>query len=123
MFLSKVAKTISLVIGIVFALLGSSMIAMVLSGVVVEGGHDAAAFGTGMVLVALPFLIFPFSAHLARLLGVLLLLALAAVMLWLVFNPDFAAAYPAMYQVGAIAFGVLLTARVGLALRDKHTQP
>lgn len=122
MFLGKVAKIVSCLIGIVLALSGSFAIAMVLSGAVVEGGHDTVVFGIGMLLVALPFLIFPFSVHLARWLGVLLLLALAAAMLWLVFSPDFPAAHPAIYQAAAIAFGVLLIARVGLALRDKRTQ-
>ena len=122
MFLGKAAKVVSLLVGIVLALLGSFAIIMVQSSAIVEGGHDAAVFGTGMMLVALPFLIFPFSVHLARLLGVLLLLALAVVMLWLVFSPDFAAAHPAIYQAGAIAFGVLLVARIGLASRNKRSQ-
>lgn len=122
MFLGKIAKIVSLLVGIALALPGSFAIAMVLSGAVVEGGRDAAVFGIGMLLVALPFLIFPFSVHLARWLGVLLLLALIPIMLWLVFSPDFPATHPAMYQVAAIAFSVLLIARIGLALRDKRSQ-
>jgi hypothetical protein len=114
--LGKIIKIVSFLVGLLFAGLGLFVLFTLASGAVVAGNRDALVTGICFVLVALPFLAFPFSLRLAKLLGVLVLLVLAAAALWLVFSPSLAVAHPAIYQVAAIALGVLLVARVGLAL-------
>jgi hypothetical protein len=114
--LGKIIKIVSFLVGLFFASLGLFVFFTLASGSVVAGNRDALVTGICFVLVALPFLAFPFSRRLAKLLGVLVLLALAAAALWLVFSPNLVSAHPAIYQAAAIALGVLLVARVGLAL-------
>lgn len=114
--LGKIIKIVSFLVGLFFGALGLFVFFTLASGSVTAGKRDALVTGICFVLVALPFLALPFSRRLAKLLGVLVLLALAAAALWLVFSPNLASAHPAIYQVAAIALGVLLVARVGLAL-------
>jgi hypothetical protein len=114
--LGKIIKIVSFLVGLLFAGLGLFVFFTLASGAVVAGSRDALVTGICFVLVALPFLVFPFSLRLAKLLGVLVLLVLAAAALWLMFSPNLAAAHPAIYQAATIALGVLLVARVGLAL-------
>ena len=114
--LGKIIKIVSFLVGLLLGSLGLLVFLSLASGSVIAGKHDALVTGICFVLVALPFLVFPFSRRLAKLLGVLVLLALAAAAVRLVFSPNLASAHPAVYQVAAIALGVLLVARVGLAL-------
>jgi hypothetical protein len=63
----------------------------------------------------------PFSTRLAKLLLVIAMFAFACGVLWLAFQPNLPSSHPATIQVAAIAFGVMLVARVGLALR-RHSR-
>jgi hypothetical protein len=78
-------------------------------------------FGYGasvaFVVTGAPFLAFPFSANIAKLLGVFALFAYSATTLWLAFQPNLPDRNIALIQAATIAFAVLLSARVGLALR------
>lgn len=114
--LGKIIKLISFLVGLFFGGLGLFVFFTLASGSVIAGARDALVTGICFVVVALPFLVLPFSIRLAKLLGVLVLLVLAAAALGLVFSPNLSSAHPAIYQVAAIALGVLLVARVGLAL-------
>jgi hypothetical protein len=114
--LGKIIKIVSFLVGLFLGGLGLFVFFTLASGSVVAGIRAALITGICFVLVALPFLVFPFSRRLAKLLGALVLLVLAAAALRLVFSPNLATAHPAIYQVAAIALGVLLVARVGLAL-------
>src|SRR4249919_742772 len=116
MQLGELGKAASFVAGSFLALFGSLLLAVAAIGDFERGQPVAIAMGSGLLLAALPALIYPFSARLAKRLLVPLLFVLAAVLLWLVFRPSVPDARPGIYQAGAIAFAVLLLARVGLAL-------
>jgi len=121
MQLGKLAKAASLVTGSFLALFGFLFLAIAATGDFVQGQVVAVVMGVSLLLAALPPLAYRFSSRLARLLLVLLLFVLAAALLWLVFRPELPVARPAIYQVAAIAFAVLLLARVGLALRRNRS--
>jgi lipopolysaccharide export LptBFGC system permease protein LptF len=73
------------------------------------------------LLIAAPLLAFPFSSRVAKSLLVLAMFVLAFGMLWLAFQSNSSASHPALVQVAAIAFAVMLLARVVLVLRRKRS--
>jgi hypothetical protein len=121
MQLGKLAKAASLLTGTVLALFGVLFLVVAAIGDFNQGRLVAIVMGSILLFAALPPLAYPFSARLAKLLLVLLLFASAAGLLWLVFRPAVPVARPGIYQAGAIAFAVLLLARVGLGLRRNRS--
>ena len=118
--LSNGVKTISLLVGVCLCLVGVTWLLIGVSRENSTGPLLGYAAGIGFILAAAPFLAYPFSAKAAKILGVAALCALAAVILWLAFQPNLPNKHPAVTQTAAIAFAVLLFARVGLALRRKR---
>ena len=80
-----------------------------------------AGAGAGFLLVAAPLLAFSFSVRVAKSLLVLVMFVLAFGTLWLAFQPNSPASHSALVQVAAIAFAVMLLARVVLVLRRKRS--
>ncbi|KQY48647.1 hypothetical protein [Lysobacter sp. Root494] len=117
----KLIKTLSLLAGAGIVLLGVIWLVVAASGAVKTGQAFAFIVGAAFLVVAIPFLVFPFSSRLAKVLAVLVLLMLALAMLWFAFRPGTPIDRPVLAQVGAIAFAVLLFARVGLALHRKRS--
>jgi hypothetical protein len=120
--LRKAAKAISLLVGIGLCMLGITWVLIGVSGEIATGPLLGYVAGTGFIVVAGPFLAYPFSAKIAKVLGVSALCAFAAAILWLAFQPDLPDTNPALAQTAAIAFAGLLFARVGLALRRRKRQ-
>ena len=121
MQLGELARFVSILAGAFLALFGLLFLAIAATGDFVVGRSVAIVMGGSLFLFSLPFLAYPFSARVAKFLLVPLLCALAAAFLWLVFRPVLPVARPGIYQVGAIAFAVLLLARVGLGLRRNRS--
>ena len=119
MKLHSFAKILSFVVGASIALLGCLWIFIAASGALKTDPLAGYVPGAGFVLVAGPFLAFPFSVRVAKALLVFFMFVLAIGMLWFSFQPGLTATYPLLVQAGAIAFAVTLFARVGLALRRK----
>jgi hypothetical protein len=115
------AKILVFLVGVCIALLGALWLYMAASGAVKGGIAGGYVAGIGFLLLATPILALPFSVHLAKSLLVVLLLFFAVGMLWLAFQPQLPTNHTALVQVAAIAFAVLLVARVGLALRRKFS--
>ena len=113
------SKTIVFLLGACIALLGAVSIFVAASGAVHPSATFAYVSGVGFLLMAAPLMAFFFSTRLAKALLVLFLVALALAMLWLTFQPDRPADHAAFAQVAAIAFAVMLLARVGLAWHRK----
>jgi hypothetical protein len=121
MALRTFSKIFSFLLGACFASVGVLWIFTAASGAIKSGPVAGYVAGAGFLLVAAPLLAFPFSTRVAKLLLVLLMLLLAFSMLWLAFQPNLSSNNPALVQGGAIAFAVILLARVGLALRRKRS--
>lgn len=88
-------------------------------GTFVQGKAAAILCGVLLAFAALPLLALPISARLAKALLVHFLVVLSALMVIAAFNPPAAVSEPSVYQVAAIAFVVLVVARVVLAWRRK----
>ena len=88
-----------------------------------KGRAAMGMMGYALLVIAMPFLAFLFSHRLAKVLGIIVLLAFAVTMLWLAFQPATPAKNPAIYQAAAIALGVLLFAGIGLPLWRKRSRP
>ena len=117
-----IAKVLSFLAGACLLLLGLTWIFIAASGAMRTGQEAGYVAGAGFVLAASPLISYPFSVRLAKVLGVVVMFVLASGMLWLAFRPDLPVERPELAQVAAIAFGVLLLARVGLALRRKYSR-
>ena len=117
----NVSKIAMALLGSFFALLGIFYLAIAGIGDFSKGRTVMVVAGCSFLVISAPLFAFLFSRRLAKLLGVIALLAFAVAMAWLAFRPDTPAADPAKYQVGAIALVVLLLARVGLWLRGKRS--
>ena len=117
----KLIKILAFLIGLLLLANAAVWVLMTSSGALSTGPAACYLASAGFVLAASPFLAFPFSTRLAKLLGALVLLALAFGMLWSVFRLNLPVESPELTQIAAIAFGVLVLARVGLALRRKHS--
>ena len=117
-----VVKVFSFLMGACLLLLGLTWIVIAASGAMRTGQAAGYVAGAGFVLAASPLLSYPFSVGLAKALGVLVMFVLASGMLWLAFRPVLPVERPELVQVAAIAFGVFLLARVGLALRRKYSR-
>ena len=115
--LSIVLKSLSLMTGACLVLLGGTWILIAASGGVSTGPMFGYAASVAFVVAGAPFLAFPFSAKTAKFLGVFALFSYSATTLWLAFQPDLPEKNIALTQSATIAFAVLLSARVGLALR------
>lgn len=117
MQLEKLVKVASILVGVLLAIFGFGVLAVAAVGDFSQGRFEAVAIGSGLLLLAFASLAYLFSVRLAKSLLVLFLFELAATVLWLVFRPEPPVARPAIHQAAAIAFAVLLLARVGLAMR------
>ena len=117
----KIVKILAFLIGLLLLANAAIWLVMTSSGAVSTGAIAGYLASAAFLLAAFSFLVFPFSTRLAKLSGTLVLLALACGMLWAVFRLNLPVESPKLAQIAAIAFGVLLLARVGLALRRKHS--
>ena len=117
--LSKVAMAF---LGVCFTLVGALNLVIAAIGNFSMGRTAVTAMGFAFLVIATPFFAFLYSRNLAKLLGAVVLLVFAAAMIWLSFLPDTPAPDPTIYQVAAIPLGVLLIARIGLALRGKRSR-
>jgi hypothetical protein len=108
-------------VGLCLAAVGSFWLCLAVSGAITTGASTGYVAGSGFLLVSAPLLAFPFSSRIATSLFVLALSALALGILWSAFQPELPSNHPALVQLAAIAFAVLLVARVGLALRRKRS--
>ena len=115
----KLVKILAFLVGCIFLVNAAFWMHMTSSGAVSTGPTVGYLAGAGFVFAASPFLAFPFSTRLAKLLGALVLLAFAFGMLWAVFQLNLPIKHPGSAQIAVIAFAVLLLARVGFALRRK----
>lgn len=119
--LLTLTKVFTVLVGMCIALLGVVWVFMAASGAVKTNPVSGYVAGAGFLLVAAPLLAFPFSTRVAKSLLVLAMFVLAFGMLWLAFQPNSPASHPALVQVAAIAFAVMLLARVVLVLRRKRS--
>jgi hypothetical protein len=119
MKLQTLSKAAAFLLGACVALLGAVSIFVAASGAVHPSATFAYLSGVGFLLMAAPLVAFAFSRRLAKALLVLFLVALALAMLWLTFQPDRPVDHAAFAQVAAIAFAVMLLARVGLSWHRK----
>jgi hypothetical protein len=119
--LRTLTKVFTFLVGACIALLGVVWIFITASGTVKTDPVAGYVAGAGFLLVAAPLLAFPFSTRVAKSLLVLAMFVLAFGMLWLAFQPNSPASHPALVQVAAIAFAVMLLARVVLVLRRKRS--
>jgi hypothetical protein len=113
-------KAICLLAGAAMALMGLTWLGVAWSGAVRTGGTLAVVAGLSFLLAAVPIVVFAFSPRRAKPMAVGLLFPFAFGMLWLAFRPDAPVNRQMLAQAAAIAFAVLLLARVGLALRRKR---
>lgn len=116
----SLTRVFTFLVGACFALLGVIWVFIAASGAIKASPVAGYVAGVGFLFVAAPFLAFSFSVRVAKSLLVFVVLVLALGMLWLAFQPDLPTSHQALVQVAAIAFSVLLLARIGLALRDKR---
>lgn len=114
-------KGFTFIAGACFAALGAFWLFLTASGVVTGDTLASYMAGAGFLLVSAPLLAFPFSTRVAKFLLVSALSVLALGILWAAFQPEPPSNHPAFIQLAAIAFAVLLAARVGLALRRKRS--
>ena len=114
-------KGLTLLVGVCLAAVGTLWLFLALSGAITSGATAGYVAGSGFLLVSAPLLAYPFSVRVARYLLVLALCLLALDLLWSAFQPELPSNHPALVQLAAIAFAVLLVARVGLALRRKRS--
>jgi len=114
-------KVFTFLVGACIALLGVAWIFIAASGAAKTGPVAGYVADAGFLLVAMPLLAFPFSVRVAKSLLVLVLFVFAFDALWLAFQPNLPTSHPALVQVAAIAFAVMLIARVGLVLRRKRS--
>jgi hypothetical protein len=121
MKLRALIKIIAFLIGILLASAGATGAYIAASSGLKTGIAGSYLAASGFILVAAPFLASPFSTRLAKFLLVIAMFAFACGVLWLAFQPNLPSSHPATIQVAAIAFGVMLVARVGLALR-RHSR-
>ena len=119
--LRTLTKVFTFFVGACIALLGVAWVFIAASGAVKTDPVAGYVAGAGFLLVAAPLLAFPFSTRVAKSLLVLAMFVLAFGMLWLAFQPNSPASHPALVQVAAIAFAVMLLARVVLVLRRKRS--
>jgi len=117
----RLPKTLSILAGSAIALFGVTWLVIAGSGAVKTGQALGYVAGGAFLIAATPFLAFPFSQRLAKILATLLLLMLALAMVWFAFRPGEPIDRPVLAQVGAISFAVLLFARVGLAMRRRQS--
>ena len=121
MKLRTLTKVFIFLVGSCIALLGLAWVFIEASGAVKTDQVAGYVAGAGFLLIAAPLLAFPFSTRVAKSLLVLAMFVLAFGMLWLAFQPNSPASHPALVQVAAIAFAVMLLARVVLVLRRKRS--
>lgn len=114
-------KGFTFLVGICLAALGAFWLFLAVSGAITPGATAGYVAGSGFLLVSALLLAFPFSVRVAKYLLVLALSAFALGLLRSAFQPELRSNHPALVQVAAIAFAVLLVARVGLALRRKRS--
>jgi hypothetical protein len=119
--LRTLTKVLTFLVGACIALLGMTWVFTAISGAVKTSSVAGYVAGAGFLLIAAPLLAFSFSTRVAKSLLVLVMSALAFGMLWLAFQPDLPTNHPALVQLAAIAFAVMLLARIGLALRRKRS--
>ena len=119
--LRTLTKVFTFLVGMCIALLGVAWVFIAASGAVKTDPVAGYVVGAGFLLVAAPLLVFPFSTRVAKSLLVLAMFVLAFGMLWLAFQPNSPASHPVVVQVAAIAFAVMLLARVVLVLRRKRS--
>ena len=110
-------------VGVCVALMGVICLLVVAIGDFSTGRTAFAATGVSLLIVAMPFFAFLYSRKIAKALGAIVLLAFAGAMLWLSFRPDNPSPDPTIYQVAAVALGVLSVTRIGLMLRGKKRRP
>ena len=122
MQLGKLVKAISFIAGVALALCGFAAIAMAASGAVTVGTTGAYVAGGSFLFAAAPLLAVPFSIRIAKVLGLLVLLAFAADVLWLAFGSSLAPDRNWKFQAAAIAFAGLLLFRLWLARRGKGSR-
>jgi hypothetical protein len=115
----KFIKFIGFVAGLTFAATGVVMLFAAASGAVVKGQTGAYVMGLGWLATAVPLLVLPFSSRLAARIGAIVLAAFGLFALWVAFGSRMPA--PLSFQFAAVAFGMLLLVRVGLALRRKRS--
>ncbi|WP_139350352.1 hypothetical protein [Rhodanobacter sp. C03] len=121
MKLRTLTKVFIFLVGVCIALLGVTWVFVAASGAVKTDPVAGYVAGAGFLLAAAPLLAFPFSVGVAKSLLVLVMFVLAFGMLWFAFQPNSPASHPALVQVAAIAFAVMLLARVVLVLRRKRS--
>jgi len=119
--LRTLTKIFTFLVGACITLLGVVWVFVAASGAVKTDPVAGYVAGAGFLLVAAPLLAFSFSTRVAKSLLVLAMFVLAFGMLWFAFQPNSPASHPALVQVAAIAFAVMLLARIVLALRRKRS--
>ena len=118
----NLTKIVMALVGSGFALVGALNVWIASTGNFSQGREVPAIAGGVFLVIATPFLAFPFSRRISRILAAIVLLAFSAALVWLALRASNPATYPWTYQVGAIALAFLLLARVSLGLRTKRVQ-
>jgi uncharacterized BrkB/YihY/UPF0761 family membrane protein len=113
--LSKLTKAASLICGIFIAALGLVWLWISASGDLRPAPGIGYFASAALLVVAAPFLAFPFNRRFAKILAIFALLLSAFASLWLACRPGQPLERPASAQAAAIALVVLLVARIGLA--------
>ena len=112
---SKLIKATSLICGLAIAANGFVWFWIGTSGAIQSNSNVGYFAGAGFLMVAAPFLAFPFHRRSSKILAIIALLLFACIFLWLAFQLGQPFEQRALVQVAAIALVVLLFARVGLA--------
>lgn len=122
MRLSASINAASVLAGLVIAFAAVSSFVVFALGDFEQGRLATLLQGIFLSLLSASLLLFPSWPRLAKAIGTLSLLLLAAIMLFAVFSPGLSAKDPAIYQVSAIALMVLLVSRVASSLWRSRTR-
>ena len=115
-------KILMMLAGSGLAIMGLNSLWISAIGKFSQGRGVVVATGCFFLVIAAPFLAFPFSQKISKFLGAIALLAFAAAMMWLAFRPSNPATYPWTYQVAGIALASLLLSRIAFVLRSRKSQ-
>ena len=121
---TRIINGFSYALGLAFTFLALTSIVMATTATFTpESGKYFAYANVGVfTLLGIIFFSFPHSKRNAKLLLVFLLLSFAVLFLWLVFSQTLNTKNPILYQAGAIAFAVLLIARIGTSMRNRASK-
>ena len=119
MTIPRPLKWVAFAAGAVIALYGVALLAIVFSGSVNAGHAPLTVSGVSALAASTPFLVLPFSSRAARTLLLVVLFGFGAGMLWIAFGGRHATTPTTWFRAAAVAFALVLLARLGVAWRSR----